>query len=465
MYIAVKPEKLDDLSSRLKKMSGSLQDIESKLQRSLNRLDWETRQKPGIQGNWNRAQKLAQSNISEAESMASFLVRQANAFREADRQGVNSLANLGGRFASFVEKIMNSPFGALICFPFSSFIGLINMGGYMTGSPKTNTAPFTLPKVGSEIAVTLSTALPIAAAVVCTPGILQLILGPRYAVISNIIGKMRKEFQAFWDGTKSAEAAVLPPKAATDKPGVKADEDTTKGTGNAIIDRLINDTSLGLSQDKKNTMIYIADILLKEGYDSRFIAGVLANILAEGTFGLFESSAYISNPSAEPAYLKHVDKYYNYRTEFSGKNIMQVGVEKTKNLIDALVNEDRNNDGKLDRQIGSFGFGSVQWTWGRTLGVIDCYIEVCGLKSFPTQEQCQKAEGLFIVKELNGDYYNKRVYQKWKSQYSNSNELDAVYGAGSIVCLEYEKPKYMNKKAVERGNNANKIYNVMMGNE
>jgi hypothetical protein len=51
-----------------------------------------------------------------------------------------------------------------------------------------------------------------------------------------------------------------------------------EGTGDAIIDRLTNDTSLGLSKGKKEAMIDIATSLLNEGYDSAFVAGVLSNI-------------------------------------------------------------------------------------------------------------------------------------------------------------------------------------------
>lgn len=70
-----------------------------------------------------------------------------------------------------------------------------------------------------------------------------------------------------------------------------------------------------------------------------------------------------------------------------------------------------------------------------------------------------------IIKELKGDYYNKRVYQKWKSEYGSSNGADAAYGAGSIVCYRYEIPHDTDNQAKIRANNAKNIYNVMMGSK
>lgn len=171
MYIAVAPERLDDLSSRLKRVSGSLQDIERRLQRALNHLDWETRQKPGIQGNWHRVQKLSQNNIYEAEAMASFLAQRAHAFREADRQGVNSLAK-AVCLASVMQSIMQGPLGALISYPFKAHKGLINLGGIVGGVLMT-VIPFTLPIAREKMSVKLSTALPIAAAMAGAKGFLE----------------------------------------------------------------------------------------------------------------------------------------------------------------------------------------------------------------------------------------------------------------------------------------------------
>jgi len=63
--------------------------------------------------------------------------------------------------------------------------------------------------------------------------------------------------------------------------------------------------NLKVSASKKEAMLAAAEAMVGS-YDARFIAGLLGNIQDEGTPGLFESSNYKSNPSAEPAYLKYI---------------------------------------------------------------------------------------------------------------------------------------------------------------
>ena len=238
----------------------------------------------------------------------------------------------------------------------------------------------------------------------------------------------------------------------------KKNEDNDKATNNDIISKLKNDSSLGLPKDKKDAMLDIATILLSEGYKSAFVSGVLGNVLAEGVAGHFESSAYISHPENEPDYLKYMDKHYNYRNEFSGKNISEVGIKKTYDLLKEL---------QKGNYKGKFGLGACQWTGSRTMDLIKCYIEECGLEYdahgnikseyYPKAQECRRAENKMVVKELNGGYHS--VYNNWLSKYSKKD--DAAYYAGWIVCKEYEKPKADSSDA--RGKSAAKIYKVMMG--
>lgn len=264
--------------------------------------------------------------------------------------------------------------------------------------------------------------------------------------------------KSFYEAYKSVKLDQLP-----SAPNVDVNDSITgtneqsnfqnEGMGKSIIDNLINNTSLGLSKAKKDSMINMAITLLNEGYEPAFVAGVLANILAEGAAGYFESSAYITYPDNEPAYLVYMDENYDFRDKFSGENISQVGIAETYRVLKEL---------KKGGYKGKFGLGSVQWTGGRTMELIKCYIELYGEDYYPTIEESLIAENMMIVKELNGEYYNKRVYQKWKSEYSkNRDSTDAAYGAGIIVCKNYEIPRA--DSSGTRANNAEKIYKIMMG--
>lgn len=61
---------------------------------------------------------------------------------------------------------------------------------------------------------------------------------------------------------------------------------------------------------KKDTLAAMAQVLLDDGFAPAFVAGLLGNIIEEGDCGRFESSAYLSNPDAEPDYLVYMDENY-----------------------------------------------------------------------------------------------------------------------------------------------------------
>jgi hypothetical protein len=213
-------------------------------------------------------------------------------------------------------------------------------------------------------------------------------------------------------------------------------------------------SSLGLTPDKMQTIVVMGEVLLNSGFAPAFVSGVLGNIIYEGDIGQFESSAYLGqNAKNEPQYLKYMDEQYNYRSVFSGRNISEVGVSKTYEVLKKL-----EADGY---QKGKFGLGSVQWTGERTMQLVKCYIDVVGEKGFPTREQSIQAEANMIRNEMNGSYH--RVYTSWGSEYGYGNSSTSAYGAGDIVCRQYEEPRNTSAEAPERGKTAQRIFNAMTG--
>lgn len=211
-----------------------------------------------------------------------------------------------------------------------------------------------------------------------------------------------------------------------------------------MLDNLKNDTSLGLSADKKTAMLKAAERLLNENYEVEFVAGVLGNIQNEGTPGKFESSNYVSNPSAEPAYLKYMDEHFDYRNKFSGKSIQDVGINAALELANAA---------KASGYAGKFGLGMIQWTGSRTINLLQSYQKYASSDK-PTKEECIEAEVNFMIDELKGDY--SYVYSSWKTGDKTASS------AGDIVCRKYEIPGDTANQAKIRAQNASKIYDVMM---
>lgn len=211
---------------------------------------------------------------------------------------------------------------------------------------------------------------------------------------------------------------------------------------------------------KKDTLVAMAEVLLDDGFAPAFVAGILGNILVEGDCGRFESSAYISNPDAEPDYLVYLDENYDYREKYSYKLIYEgISLQEVYNMILELGPGGANGRGSC------FGLGCLQWTsYERIKRLVENYIEVAGDADTITLAQVQEAEGMTVSYELNNTY--RSVYTTWQSENADQNTTEAAFAAGVIVCVRYGVPVGYNTEDVQntRGALAEAVYNVMMGN-
>jgi len=89
--IQVDPDQLRALSAQLQRHAAELMAIENRLGSALGRLDWKARQRVGIEGRVAHALSQARSLADQAEEMSRSLAAKAQAFEEADRQGVMDL--------------------------------------------------------------------------------------------------------------------------------------------------------------------------------------------------------------------------------------------------------------------------------------------------------------------------------------------------------------------------------------
>lgn len=211
---------------------------------------------------------------------------------------------------------------------------------------------------------------------------------------------------------------------------------------------------------KKDTLVAMAEVLLDDGFAPAFVAGILGNIMVEGDCGRFESSAYISNPDAEPDYLVYMDENYDYREKYSYKLIYEgISLQEVYNMILELGPEGANGRGSC------FGLGCLQWTsYERIKRLVENYIEAADGADTITLAQVQEAEGMTVSYELNNTY--RSVYTTWQSENADQNTTEAAFAAGVIVCVRYGVPVGYNTEDVQntRGALAEAVYNVMMGN-
>ncbi|WP_432405964.1 phage tail tip lysozyme [Wukongibacter sp. M2B1] len=216
-----------------------------------------------------------------------------------------------------------------------------------------------------------------------------------------------------------------------------------------MMDKIAEDTTFDISSKKRNMIVGIGQLLLDNNFKPAFVAGFLANIMEEGKLGQFESSYYKTNPSDKPDYFDYLEENYDYINTYSGENIMDIGIAKTKIISDVSTAHDAKP------RIG-FGLGCVQWTFLRTKTLVDYYEDVCRSDK-PTLEECYEAEGKMIIHELKtGDYSS--IYTDWKNA---GNDKDA-YEAGRMLCIRYESPASGSAKARKRAELAKEVYNIMI---
>ena len=237
---------------------------------------------------------------------------------------------------------------------------------------------------------------------------------------------------------------------------IKENEKAKKASINKMASNLAKDKTLEVTAEQKTTMLVVGEKMLNKGYEAKFVAGVLANIVSEGgVAGKFESSNYSSNPGKKPEYLKNMDKDFDYTKKYSGKNIREVGIRETVKLQEK-VSEIKHKDEKGKVIPDQFGLGICQFTGKRTGDVLGAYQEFYNKtgENHPTKEQCLEIESDFMLKELKGKDFNY-IYSEWEK-----GEKTA-YDAGKLFCKEYEKPADGDIQTAERGNDAEKIYKVM----
>ena len=252
--------------------------------------------------------------------------------------------------------------------------------------------------------------------------------------------------------------------------------------------RLKSASSLG---GKRDAIASVVQLLVNAGFEPAFAAGVGANVYAEGTYGLFESSKYIKNYQKRPRYFCYLDggDYYTkvdgeykltavylaaedvekyngkaearprygaenyYRDNFSGRHVQNIDLKDLEALVTSLA---------AGGWQGKFGLGIVQWTGARTKTLVSMYRKHADADGNLTASQVAAAENEMILDDFKGSYAN--VYAAWKQ--ANAKKLtgaEAARSAGALVCTRYEIPADKEAKAVTRGSKAVEIYNIMMG--
>lgn len=102
--IKVDPVQLRALSTQLQQAAGDLQGIGGRIGSAMGSLDWEARQKAGVDARVSDARGRANALASQSEAMARYLVSKAHAFEEADQQGLRGCQDLSIALAQILRE-------------------------------------------------------------------------------------------------------------------------------------------------------------------------------------------------------------------------------------------------------------------------------------------------------------------------------------------------------------------------
>lgn len=240
-----------------------------------------------------------------------------------------------------------------------------------------------------------------------------------------------------------------------------------------VLERLYNDNTLGLTTEKKNSMLIVAAELYALGMEDEFVIGVLANVEAEGTAGEFEKR--------ESAWKDGDPEGINYGRDYRGGNIQAIGLQKTLELAEKAGEK------------GVYGMGMVQWTfYDRRDKLLEAYKTAMGYpedgnptqdQNYPTEEQCLRIEGAFQANEMetyadfkglidnidsnylgikiNPEIDDLNIYNFWKNNTVTDSQESAELAA-YYVCLLYENPDDAESKARDRKERSSDFYDVLI---
>ena len=230
-----------------------------------------------------------------------------------------------------------------------------------------------------------------------------------------------------------------------------------------ILANIQNCSTSTIPSDRKEPAIATAQAMLNDGYAPAFVAGMIANIVSEGATGQFESSKYVTNPSAKPDYLVYMDSQYAgtdyYLNNYSGKKIMDVNVQTVYSMLHSLKTAS-NDTWKINGSRVGFGLGSIQWTFSRSYTLVQLYLEVNNNQATISKAQAIEAEKLMIMRELKSSEY-RGIVNTWRNKCDNINSASAANIAGADLCNRYLRPAD-SSQAQKRATKAEAIYTAMM---
>jgi len=130
LRIQVNPDELRALSAQLQRVAGDLHGLEGRLGQALNGLDWEVCQKAGVEGQVAQAHSQAHALAARAEEMGRYLASKAQAFENADQQGVSGIGQVSIAYEEIQREWMQKV-GMRYSLPIAEVKRVLRLGEYL----------------------------------------------------------------------------------------------------------------------------------------------------------------------------------------------------------------------------------------------------------------------------------------------------------------------------------------------
>ncbi len=144
--IRVDPAQLRALGAQWQQTAGELRAVEGRLGAILGGLEWEVRQKAGIDAQVGQAQSQARFLADQADALARYLVTKAQAFEEADGQGVSGLGQVFDTFVPSRQQWLQSSPGRHYTFPTGQVACYAGLGQVLEDIPQDYVQPISISK-------------------------------------------------------------------------------------------------------------------------------------------------------------------------------------------------------------------------------------------------------------------------------------------------------------------------------
>ena len=255
-----------------------------------------------------------------------------------------------------------------------------------------------------------------------------------------------------WSIVKSAEKHGQCVMISRDKSYYNTDDGGTGGGAvgynKEVYDILIKDSRFS-SKALALASVYAT---LEPAYGKNFAIGMMANVYAEGNFGLIEGIWTSNSPTKTKTHQLTCSCHNGLWTyPYWGK----VGAD-----VHAVCTADGNgstivNASRVDYLLANIpsgtsgiGVGTAGWSGGRRVNLLNTFKSSC--KSY-SQDELAIAEVIFMKSEFEGGY----------SSVVTSAQGKSAEECAKIICLDYEKPANMQSAANTRATYAAQLYDLL----